>query len=141
MAGRIYVCPIVTQDILDEFGQPTGGIQQLALIITLEGVIRCRSIISTEASGANRGRARLPWTLVYADATDWTAVEASSQCYRLDDQLADALTNPVRNQLASRSVATRAETDPIATIRDCIAYLVDKHYPGVTFEQAFPEFA
>lgn len=114
--ARLYVCPVI--------GVGTDDDPQRPLIADL-GVTEWSACIDTDALG----KPRRTWSIVRAQAADWSTVEANAQCFHLT---ADALDGPVPqrvvNALSSRGVATKQQLGGFATLRVLADWLVKQHY-------------
>lgn len=138
MAGRIYISPVVyTETVIN------GEVykENVVTICTLPGVIRCRSAVATEPTGTNRGRSSLGWSIVYVDASDWTAIEANNQVFlvRLDESFDTVMSQPVRNRIIQAGALTAQEMPAGMTYKQALLALLRKHYPEATLHAQFPE--
>lgn len=129
MAGRLYVCPVLGTGL-------TEADSQRPLIADKAGVTAWSACIAT----AQDGKKSLTWSICWADATSWTAVNADAQCFQLTaDALSAAPTNRVRNYLVNGGVMTRTEANSYATLRAICDVLIRKHYGHSSLAEAFPQ--
>lgn len=121
MAGRLYVCPVILS------GSDAEGWSQSPQIADMAGVTSWTAAIDTDAT---TGRSTKTWALVYAEATDWTAVDASPTCFNLSADSLEAPPTPrVSNYLVTRNMITRAQVNSMSSLRQVCDYLVKQQYP------------
>lgn len=128
MAGRLYVCPVV--------GTGTDDDPQRPLIADKTGVTAWSACIGTNPDG----KKTFTWSILWCDATSWTALDQDAQCFQLTaDALSAAPTNRVRNYLVNNGVMTRAEANGYTTLRDICDALIRRHYGHSSLAEAFPQ--
>lgn len=115
---RVYACPII--------GTGTGDDSYRAKVIDLlPAGTPTSACIATGADGIPTRN----WTVVWVNAATYSAVDADTQCVRLDGAALDGLIpTAIQNKLIARGVAT---TDDLAgkTLRQLLRWLVQRHYP------------
>ena len=119
MSRRVYVCPIVGTGQDDDPFRP--------LLADIEGVEAWSAAIgSVTQPGKLRGQPREDWTLVRAEAADWTAVEANEDCTLVSDAA------NLDRQLASETRVKLGAQTGVAIARsgtDVVDMLLKRQYP------------
>jgi len=136
--GRFYVCPIIGTGVEGDPYRP-------AIADKVQG--KWTACIDNVPRGqVNEGRPRHNWTVLWAEAVDWSLADADSNILKLGDRTADPailsrnVPNSIKTKLVQRGVLTLAEAALVTTVRSLLRLLIKKHY-SYADETRLPEGA
>ena len=119
--SRFYACRVIGAGTEDDPYRPA--------IAGTAGVKRWTACIDNIARGqVSAGTPRLNWTVLWVDATNWTAIEANTAFIRLPALVDLSISPVVKTRLRTLGALTTTEAATLTEPRQLLRLLVRKHY-------------